>query len=383
MDYKFGIEEEFFVTSAKTGDLDRRTDEAFLKRAKELTSGAVKRELLQSQVEAATPVCSTFAEAREHLRRLRSGLGRAGRETGRAIIAAGTHPTGEWRLQERSLKERYDHVVAELRMLAQRNLVSGLHVHVEMPDPELRIDVMARVLPFLPILLALSASSPFWQGCITGFASYRCTSYDEMPRTGLPPLFTRWADYLVYTSALEEAGIIKDPSYIWWSIRPSSKYPTLELRIADACTSLEDALTIAALYRCLVRRLVEQPSLMASIGPGERALVKENKWRAQRFGIRADFVSPFGERGSTDAASAARRLVEQLRDDAIELDCLPEIERVEIILGRGTSADRQMAIYAKALGEGASEEEALARVSTWLREESLADCGSLAPLESI
>ncbi len=352
MNFTFGIEEEFFVVCEDTQMLEPTTHEAFLARAKQLSCGAVRRELLQSQVEAATPVCNTFSEARGHLLRSRKALAAAGREHGLAVISAGTHPTADWPLQQQTDKQRYDAVMAELQILGLRNLVCGMHVHVEVPDDDLRLDVMRRAIPFLPILLALSTSSPFWRGMNTGFSSYRLTSYDELPRTGLPPLFSDWLQYRGYIETLREAGVIRDASYIWWAIRPSHKYRTLELRIPDACTSLDDAITVAALYRCLVCALMADRTINSAINSPTRALAKENKWRVQRFGLRAELIDPFRERAAIDAAGAARRLVEMLRRQAAALDCLAEVEHVETILQRGTSADRQLAIFQAAVGEG-------------------------------
>jgi carboxylate-amine ligase len=280
MDLTFGIEEEFFVVSEETGAIEPQAHDRFLARAKELSGGGVTRELLQSQVEIATPVCRDFTEAQQHLARLRAALAQAGGEFGLSIVAAGTHPTAEWSEQLRTPKRRYDSVAAELQILALRNLVCGMHVHVGLPDNELRIDIMRRIVPFLPVLLALSCSSPFWRGIDTGFASYRMTSYDELPRTGLPPLFADWGQYRGYTEVLRNAGIIRDPSYIWWAIRPSHTHPTLELRIPDTCTSIEDALTIAAFYRCLVRALAMDRSVNAQIGSPERGLANEQMARA-------------------------------------------------------------------------------------------------------
>jgi len=374
MNLTFGIEEEFFVVCEDTHVLKPHAHEAFLARAKELSGGAVHRELLQSQVEAATPVCHTFAEARSHLKRSRAALASAGRESGLSVIAAGTHPTADWPLQLQTEKQRYDAVMAELQILGFRNLVCGMHVHVEIPDDDLRLDVMRRSIPFLPILLALSTSSPFWRGMNTGFSSYRMTSYDELPRTGLPPIFSDWLQYRGYIEVLREAGAIRDPSYIWWAIRPSHKYRTLELRIPDACTSLEDTLTIAALYRCLVRALVADRTINSSINSPGRALAKENKWRVQRFGLRAEMIDPFRERAPTDVPSATRRLLDILRPHAAALDCPGEVEHAETILSRGTSADRQLAIYHAALGDGCQDREALQNVKAWLKSETLATC---------
>ena len=349
------------------------THERFLATAKKLSDGAVARELLQSQVEATTPICASLAEARDHLRRLRSALAEAGRQTGLSVIAAGTHPTADWPDQHKTPKKRYDDVVTELQILALRNLVCGMHAHVEMPE-ELRVDVMRRSIPFLPFLLGLSCSSPFWRGMPTGFASYRLTSYDELPRTGLPPLFDSDADYAAYVDVLRRAKVISDASYIWWAVRPSHKYPTLELRIPDACTSLEDSLAIAALFRCLMRLLVTDRNLNAGLGPSERALAKENKWRVQRFGLAADLIDPFGEPVAADFASLARRLVGLVLPHARALDCVAEVEHVDKILVRGTSADRQLRIYEQARAEGLATKEALARVKAWLLQETLAAC---------
>lgn len=376
MNFPFGIEEEFFVVSEDTQMLEPQAHGTFLSRAKELSGGSVRRELLQSQVEAATPVCGSFGEARDHLRCARQALAVAGRENGLAVISAGTHPTAEWPLQQKTDKQRYDAVMAELQILGLRNLVCGMHVHVEVSDDDLRLDIMRRAIPFLPILLALSTSSPFWRGMNTGFSSYRLTSYDELPRTGLPPLFTDWLQYRGYIDVLREAGVIRDASYIWWAIRPSHKYRTLELRIADSCTTLEDAITVAALYRCLVCALVADRTVNSSINSPGRALTKENKWRVQRFGLRAELIDPFREQAAIDAAAAARRLVEMLRRHAGALDCLAEVEHVETILSRGTSADRQIAVYEAALAGGCEHRAALQKVKAWLQEETLACCAS-------
>lgn len=372
MDLTFGIEEEFFVISEQTQVIEPLAHDQFIALARDLAKGGVNRELLQSQIEAATPICRTFEEARQHLARLRVALAEAGREFGLSIIAAGTHPTAEWSEQLKTPKQRYDSVVAELQMLAMRNLVCGMHVHVALPDDETRIDIMRRSLPFLPLLLALSCSSPFWRGMNTGFASYRMTSYDEMPRAGLPPLFADWSDYYDYTEVLRKAGIIRNPSYIWWAIRPSHAHPTLELRIPDTCTSLDDALSIAALYRCLVRALVLDRAVAAGMRSPQRALVDENKWRVQRFGLDAELLDPFGEHAAMPLPASVRRLAEWLRPHAAALDCMRELDHVETILDRGTSADRQVRIYEEGRAKGLDAAEAMARVKTWLQSETLA-----------
>lgn len=374
MSFTFGIEEEFFVVHERTLLVEPQAHERFIARADALAGGGIHPELLQCQIETATPVCETFTEARAHLRRLRTGLARAGSEFGLSVLAAGTHPTAEWPEQHQTAKKRYDDVVDELQLLAFRNLVCGLHVHVAVDGDETRIDVMRRSIPFLPILLALSCSSPFWRGMDSGFSSYRLTSYEELPRTGLPPLLKSWSEYEAYTEVLQRAGIIANPSYIWWAIRPSHKFPTLELRIADACTRVGDSLTIAALFQALVRMLVFDRTINAGLTSAERALAKENKWRVQRYGLAAELVDPLGERASISTADAARRLVKLLLPHARALGTENELDGVEHILTEGTSADRQMQIYRAALAQGLSRPNALAQVKAWIQEETVSGC---------
>ncbi|MBS0241851.1 MAG: carboxylate-amine ligase [Proteobacteria bacterium] len=371
MAFTFGIEEEFFVVDERTLLIEPNAHARFLARANELADGGIATELLQCQVETASPILHDFGDARHHLRRLRAALAAAGNELGLSVIAAGTHPTAEWPDQQQTQKKRYDQVVSELQILAFRNLVCGLHVHVELPDDETRIDVMRRITPFLPVFLALSCSSPFWRGMDSGFSSYRLTSYDELPRTGLPPIFANWGDYEAYVEVLRRAGVMENASYIWWAIRPSHKYPTLELRIADACTRLEDTLTIAALYRSLIRALVLDRSINSGLTSPERALAKENKWRAQRFGLSAELIDPFGHRPSICARLAARQLADLVQPHAAALGCEAEVSGVERIIEAGTSADRQLALYQDAIGRGLSSPNALGQVKAWLQSETV------------
>ncbi|MFC7553983.1 YbdK family carboxylate-amine ligase [Pseudoroseomonas wenyumeiae] len=196
----------------------------------------------------------------------------------------------QWSSQDHTEAERYEGLMRDLRMLGRRNVVCGMHVHVEVPRPEARIDLMNRLMPFMPLLLGLSASSPFWQGQETGLAAYRLSVFGEMPRTGLPDLFHDAEDYARYVEIMTRAGAIKDASFLWWTLRPSIKFPTLELRVADACTRLEDTIAIAALYRCLVRCADRRPELNRGMTGTSRALVAENLWRAQRDGARAMLI---------------------------------------------------------------------------------------------
>ena len=232
-------------------------------------------------------------------------------------------------------------------MIGYRNMLCGMHVHVEVPDLDTRINLIMRLTPFLPLLLALSTSSPFWQGHLTGLVGYRLAAYDELPRTGLPELFRTNDDYREFVSALVFAKIIPDASYIWWALRPSMANPTVELRIADSCTQLDDAVAIAALFRCLVRALDRDRDLNAGFDRVGRAITQENKWHAQRYGIAATFVDPFARCPLT-----LRQWLDQVFDfiaeDIAAFDCAAEIARIARILDEGTSADRQIDIYTKA-----------------------------------
>ncbi len=292
-------------------------------------------------------------------------LNNIGREHGIMVMAAGTQPIARWTRQSYTEKRRYKSIKNAVQMLARRDVVCGMHVHVEVPQPEDRVDLMKRLLPYLPVLLALSASSPFWQGMNTGLAAYRLSVWGEMPRTGLPDLFADNAEYERFVETMVRCGAIQDASFLWWTIRPSTHFPTLEMRVADSCTRLEDALAIAALYRCLVRLAVRTPQLNRDLTGASRALVAENLWRAQRDGVHAHFIEeataaalPFG--------AHLEAILDRIAEDADALGCRPEVERAREIARAGTSADHQLAIFEKARNQTRRPSEALAAVVDWL-----------------
>ena len=363
--FTVGIEEEYFVTNRKTRNTLRRMPPRMMARCRALLGDRVTHEMLQSQIEIATPVCGSLAQARDELTRLRRGMVQAAEEHGLALVASGTHPMAEWSEQNHTDKPRYDQIMDDLGMLGHRNMVCGLHVHVELPDPDKRIDVMTRMAPFLPILLALSTSSPFWRKQRTGLMGYRLAHYDELPRTGLPPLLRDARDYERYVETLVQAKIIPDSSYVWWAIRPSKRYPTLELRVADSCTYLDDTLAIAALYRCLARTLWRRPDLNADATVVTALIADENKWRAQRYGIESGFVDERQQR-LVPFAEVLGSLLTLIAEDIAQLGCEAEIEGVRRILGRGTSAIRQLAVYDQARQSGARRLEAVHQVVDWL-----------------
>ncbi len=361
-DYTIGIEEEYFLVDAGTKSVTRRMPVEFLDAARKATDDRVVSEFLQSQVEVVSQPHRDIKAAREEIRGLRQTLGKIAASYGLAIIAAGTHPSADWGNSRQSEGDRYDAVMDDLQMIGQRNMLCGLHVHVEIPDPDERVDVMTRMLPYLPLFIALATSSPFWRSRLTGLKGYRLAAYDELPRTGVPELFHTKAEYDAYVDALVKAGVMKDSSYIWWSIRPSQKHPTLELRAPDVPTLVDDSIAIAALWRSLARRLTRDRRLNANLNAVSRAVAVENKWRAQRYGVRGSFV---GDGGAVTVAQMIDRVLDETAADAEMLGCLAEMQRCRTIVGAGTSADAQIAVY-EAHEQKEGHARALQAVKDWL-----------------
>lgn len=366
-----GIEEEYLLIDAETRSLAIRPPGEFMARCKEVLGPRVTHEFLQSQVEIGTGVCRTIAEARAELLELREAIATAAREHGMRMIASSTHPWAHWKEQEPVDMERYRILGAEHRTLARRMAICGMHVHAGIGDPNLRVDLMSQVSYFMPHLLALSASSPFWEGQDTGLKAFRPIIIGDLPRSGLPEIFESWNDWTELVDDLAATGMVTDPSKIWWDLRPSSRHPTLEIRICDICTWAEDGLTIAALYQSILRFLCHLRENNQRWRHYRRILILENKWRAQRYGVEAE-LADFGKRVTVPFPELIDELVEMLRPHAEELDCVAEVEHARTIARRGTSADHQLKVYAEALGRGASEQEAQVAVVDWLVEQSVA-----------
>ena len=363
-DYSFGIEEEFFLVRPESRLLASQVPSRLWKRARAEFGDAIESELLQAQIEIASPILCDVGQARRQLGGLRRGLSALAHEHGLALLAAGTHPLGLWREQSETDKPRYRRLVEDFQVVARRSLVCGLHVHVQLPDDVDRVQVMNRAMPWLPLLLALSTSSPFWDRLRTGLMSYRQAMYDEWPRTGIPDFFESEADYDAFAAVLVRAGAIADASSLWWAIRPSPNFPTVELRIADACTHLDDSLAIASLYRCLMRHLVMHPAEAPPCNATVRRIIDENRWRAKRFGLQAEFID---ERGNTEPAlDQLQRLRALCREDAQALDCTQALASIDDILARGTSAHTQLALYRQQRDGGATRAAALKSVVDWL-----------------
>ncbi len=373
--YTFGIEEEFFITKRSS----RETCQTMPKRLEEICANPAleefQRELLQSQIEASTPPLTDMREAKIRLTAYRATLNEVAGERGYGMVAAGTHPKALRARQRNAEGARYRLLMRDLQILGQRNMVCGLHVHVAVANLDDRVRLMARLTPFLPLLLALSTSSPFWEGRPTGLMGYRLASYDELPRTGLPDIFETKDDYDRYIQTMVAAKAVKDASYVWWAVRPSVRHPTLELRVADACTNVDHAIAIAALYRALVRKLERDPSLNAGIDAPARAIALENKWRAQRYGVRGTFIDAERQR-SVPVRRKLEDLIETVGEDAEALGCLPEVLSARDIVKRGASANKQAALYKWALKGGATRVEAVNGVVDWLLAATAAGAGS-------
>ena len=363
--FRFGIEEEYFLVDAQTKAIAPSVPQALFAAAATSTFGRGKCEFLQQQLEVATEPHVDMRKARAELHQLRHALAAIAETHGLAILAAGTHPTAVWTEAQQTKAERYDTVMHDLQMIGRRNMLCGLHVHVELPDPDARVNVMTRMLPYLPIFIALATSSPFWQSHRTGLLGYRLAAYDELPRTGVPELFRTAKEFEAYVDALVRTGVMPNASFIWWAMRPSTAHPTLELRAPDCCTRLEDTLAITALYRTLVRRIFFNPWLNADLTAVSRAIIVENKWRAQRYGIHGTFVDEARPR-EVPFAQWLDQVIEEVAGDAAALGCLDEVVRCRTIAAEGTSADSQLMVYRRERDKGAGREEALAAVSKWL-----------------
>jgi len=371
--FTVGIEEEYLLIDPETRDLISDPSDDVLQECEaaiDPSVGGVRPEFLRAQVEVGTEVCTSIAEARHHLTTLRRTVAGVAENHGMKIIAASTHPFANWSSQRHTDKDRYNVLAQDMQTLAHRLLICGMHVHVGVEDPEDRIDLLNQIPYFLPHILALTTSSPFWQGQNTGLKSYRVSVFDEMPRTGLPEKFDSYGEYERHVKMLVDAKLIEDSSKIWWDVRPHGVFPTLEMRIADICTRLEDGLTIAALYACLISMLTRLRRENQRWRVYSNMLVHENRWLAQRYGIDGGLVD-FGKGERVPYADLLEEIIALVREDAERLDCVAEVERARDIIADGTSAHHQVAIYEKATDGGADAREALAAVVDWLAEETL------------
>jgi len=359
--FTIGIEEEYLLVDKETRGLVVDPPQTLMAEAEEACGAQVTAELLRSQIEVGTKVCNNVQEAHADLARLRRNIVDVADRHGLAPIAASTHPFSSWTDQKHTKKDRYDELTHEMQGAARRLVICGMHVHVGIGDDELRIDLMNQMSYFLPHLLALSCSSPFWRGRDTGLKSYRLTIFDALPRTGLPERFASFAEYQRHVSILMDAGLIEDSTRIWWDLRPSARYPTLETRIMDVCTRLDDTVALASLLMCIMRMLYRLRTKNQRWRLYTPMLIRENRWRAMRYSF---------DEGLIDLAKGVVVPFEDLLDelcslvaeDARALGCVNEVSRVRDILSRGTSAHRQLRGYELERASGASDEDSLKAV---------------------
>ncbi|ABV93491.1 carboxylate-amine ligase [Dinoroseobacter shibae DFL 12 = DSM 16493] len=366
-EFTLGIEEEYLLVDRDSLQL-AEAPEALMAACRDKLEGQVSPEFLQCQIEIGTGVCAEIAEARADLRKLRSTVAAEAARFNLAPIAASCHPSADWAEQHHTDKDRYNDLEKDLGGVARRLLICGMHVHVGLDDDDLRIDLLPQFSYFLPHLLALSSSSPFWKGQDTGLASYRLTVFDNLPRTGLPPVFNSWAEYQRNIHVLIDLGLIEDSSKIWWDLRPSHNFPTLESRICDVCPRLEDTLSLAAATQALMRMLWGLKTHNMRWRAYDRFLISENRWRAQRYGARGSLID-FGRGAVVDSTELVEELIELIGADARALGGLAEVERLREIAADGSSADRQRAVRRAALEAGQSDAEAMNAVVRHLIEE--------------
>lgn len=356
--FTLGIEEEYLLIDRGSRDLVREIPHPLFEACEQALRGQVAREFLKSQIEVETRVHPTLREAGAELGKLRRTVADLAAVHGLAPIAASTHPFARWSTQEPTERDRYQAIAEDLAGVGRRLVICGMHVHVGIEDDELRIDLMNQARYFMPHLLVLSTSSPFAEGENTGLKCYRLAAYQELPRTGLPGRFSGWEEYRQTVDLLVRSGIIEDASKIWWDLRPSARFPTLEMRIPDVCTRLEDAVCVAALYLSILRMLyrIRRSNQIWRTYP--LFLLSENRWRAQRYGVQGTLFD-FGRAQLVPFRDLIDELLGLVSEDARALGCSAEVEHARTIVARGTSADRQVACFNSALARGASREEAL------------------------
>jgi glutamate---cysteine ligase / carboxylate-amine ligase len=342
--FTIGVEEEFQIIDPETLELRSHVVQLISSAAARGVGDLVKQEMHQSIVETGTKICENVSELRLEMHRTRSELVMAAESTGLRVAAAGTHPFSSWIDQVISPGERYQNIVEEMGQLARSLLIFGMHIHVAMPDKQTTIDMMNMVRYFLPHLLALSTSSPFWMGRNTGLKSFRTTVFRRFPRTGIPEVFESWSEYENFINLLVKLNCIDTGKKIWWDVRPHPTYGTLEFRMFDTATRVEEAVAIAALTQAIVVKLHRLYTRNQSWRIYRRALIEENKWRAARYGIEGKLID-FGREAEVPMRELMLELMELIDDVVDELGSRSAVEYIHTILNEGTSAERQLRVY--------------------------------------
>jgi len=363
-DLTIGIEEEYQIIDPESRELTsyitKLLDEGAI-----LFRDQVKPEFLQSQIEIGSHVCRNIKEARQEVTRLRSMVCEIADKHGRKIAAAGTHPFSSWRDQIVTDKNRYKALQEDYKLLAQRLLIFGMHVHIGIPDPDLRVDIMNQMTYIAPHVLALSTSSPFWVGRNTGLKSYRSVIFEDLPRTGLPEYFDSAQQYDRYVQTLISTGCIEEPTKIWWDIRPHPKFPTLEFRMCDCITKIDEVIAIAALIQAVVAKFIQLRKNNQTWRIYRRSLIAENKWRAIKDGIDGKLID-FGKEEQVPLRFLMEEILELIDDVVDKLGTRQEIEYIRTMLKEGSSADRQLRKY--------QETGSMEAVVDMLAEETIMGC---------
>ena len=341
--FTLGVEEEFQIVDPESGELRSHVSELLASSAPVL-GDQIKRELHQSIVEVGTKICEDVGELRAEIFRIRRDLSSSAEKVGLAVAAAGTHPFSHWKDQVLSPGARYEGIVEELQQLARSLLIFGLHVHVAVPDKQTAIDLMNQASYFLPHLLALSTSSPFWMGRDTGLKSYRTTIFRRFPRTGVPEQFNSWSEYEDYIKLLVDLKCIDDARRIWWDVRPHPTFGTLEFRVCDVPTRPDDAVMFGALCQAIIVKLHNLYQKNQGFRIYRRALIEENKWRAARWGMQGKLID-FGRQAEVPMKELALELLEFVDDVLDPLGSREAVNQIHAIIRDGTSADRQLEVF--------------------------------------
>src|ERR687888_1551690 len=343
--YTLGIEEEFAIIDPQTRELRSHIQE-ILEGGKVVLKEQIKPEMHQSVVELGTDVCDSIEHARAHVIELRSRLAELAGRSGLKIASVGTHPFSHWRDQHITEGERYKQIIEDMQLLARANLIFGLHVHIGIPNREMAIHVVNQARYFLPHVYALSVNSPFWVGQDTGLKGYRLKVFERFPRTGIPDAFESLSEYQDYCKLLVKTGCIDNPKKIWWDIRLHPFFDTLEVRVCDAQSRVDDTLAIAALIQAVISKLHKLLHQNTTFRVYRRRLLDENRWRATRYGIEGKLID-FGHETEVEMRSLLAELLEFVSTEVNELGSQREMAHIERIMREGTGADRQLAVFAK------------------------------------
>lgn len=372
--FTIGVEEEYLLVDRESRDLVSDPPPELMSECVGRLGEHVSPELMRAQIEVGTPVCQSVDDARYQLGELRSVIAEVAGKFGYAPIAVSTHPFGKWHDQKQTEKDRYSALTQEMQAAARRLLICGMHVHVGIDDQELQIDLMNQLSYFLPHLLALSTSSPFWEGEDTGLKSYRLTVFDALPRTGLPEQFASHGEYERHVQILINAGLVEDASMIWWDLRPSSRFPTLETRVMDVATNVNHAISLVALNVCLLRMLYRTRLKNQRWRVYAHMLIDENRWRAMRYSFEEGLID-LAKGQVIEYRQLLDEIIEFVAEDADALNCVNAIGNLRTILSDGTSAHQQLRVYNESLEKTGDPAAASRDVVDWLIDETVKDLG--------